>query len=775
MRNGSEKKLRSITGSLAVYSFLVLIFFAFSAVADEIIDDAKSKSYSALLAKTEKDLKKGVYDEKALPSVIKQLTPVKSDAVQCVLAEDVQLEKLKLDLASLGEATKGEAKEVRKKRAELKNEINKSEKRLANCRVLILRSEEILKELADYQQSLLAERLLAVGPDIKLLLQENWNKPALWWQSISSFVTKNSGLELLSLGKSAGLLMLMAVAFAIGILFKNKLIVRVRNKTAEATFSNHFTCNLIVVVSRYMPNVLVSFTAAIFFYVMTYGIRPVPFVSVVVYGLPIYFLLRMVVELFLNPEKDAELFDNFPVQDSRALARRLNVLFLLLFIGYLLFTTILALSFPEAVYLLAREIFAVIFVLNLIWAVWIISRIPNFEEMIGIRFGTSLVLVVILIIELLGYRNLTSYIVVGVIGSFLSLGVFLLLSRFTAELFEGLEKGKKRWQKNVRESLGVKKRKKLPELAWVKLIVIAGLWLTLLVVLLRLWGLSETGFAQLRAISLEGFTIGSLKVVPARVLLAVIVLTAMLAINSWFRTRLEQSWLSRTNIERGAREATATISGYIGVALAILISMSVAGVEFGNLAIIAGALSVGIGFGLQNIVNNFVSGLILLFERPIKTGDWIVVGNTEGFVKRISIRSTQIQTFDQADVIVPNSELISGQVTNWMLRDVRGRIRVPVGVAYGSDTKLVHDVLLGVAQENEFVVNDGSSPEPRVLFMDFGDSSLNFELRVFINSIDMKPAVTSELNFAIDAAFREHHIEIPFPQRDLHIKSGKID
>jgi len=199
----------------------------------------------------------------------------------------------------------------------------------------------------------------------------------------------------------------------------------------------------------------------------------------------------------------------------------------------------------------------------------------------------------------------------------------------------------------------------------------------------------------------------------------------------------------------------------------------VAGVEFTNLAIIAGALSVGIGFGLQNIVNNFVSGLILLVERPIRTGDWIMVGSTEGYVKKISIRSTQIQTFDRADVIVPNSELISGQVTNWMLSDPWGRVRVPVGVAYGSDTARVMEILLDVANKHPLVItNYPGVGQPRALFRAFGDSSLDFELRCFIRDVDKRLATISDLNLAIDAAFREAGIEIPFPQRDLHFRNG---
>jgi small-conductance mechanosensitive channel len=186
---------------------------------------------------------------------------------------------------------------------------------------------------------------------------------------------------------------------------------------------------------------------------------------------------------------------------------------------------------------------------------------------------------------------------------------------------------------------------------------------------------------------------------------------------------------------------------------------------------VAGALSVGIGFGLQNIVNNFVSGLILLFERPIRKGDWIVVGGTEGYVKEIQIRSTRIQTFDRSDVIVPNSELISNQVTNWVLTNKTGRAVIPVGVAYGTDTEKVRNILLAIVENCESVDKTGLVPKPLVLFRGFGDSCLDFELRVFLYNIDNRLSVISEINFAIDKAFREAGIVIPFPQRDLHVKS----
>ncbi|MFV9615008.1 MAG: mechanosensitive ion channel family protein, partial [Gammaproteobacteria bacterium] len=285
------------------------------------------------------------------------------------------------------------------------------------------------------------------------------------------------------------------------------------------------------------------------------------------------------------------------------------------------------------------------------------------------------------------------------------------------------------------------------------------------------WDYSGGVIEQVKNYIVNGFDIGDVRIVPSRVLWALLIFATIIILSSWIRSQLENNWLKMTSMGQGARDALVTIMGYILFIIAIMAGLSAAGFDFGNIAIIAGALSVGIGFGLQGIVNNFVSGLVLLFERPIRKGDWIEVGGTEGVVKDIQIRSTVIQTFDRSDVIVPNSELISSQVTNWVLSSQSGRAVIPVGVAYGTDTEKVRDILMAIAEENDDVVKTGYMPDPRVLFRAFGDSSLNFELRVFLYSVDNRLSVISDINFAIDKAFREQGIEIPFPQRDLHIKS----
>lgn len=348
-------------------------------------------------------------------------------------------------------------------------------------------------------------------------------------------------------------------------------------------------------------------------------------------------------------------------------------------------------------------------------------------------------------------------------------------SKVLAWFLAGLQSGQFAWAKWIRLRLGMDKGEQMHEASWIAVMLHITLWAALPLVVLSFWGLSDTSLSLASRFAWTGFGIGDkIRIVPGQVMLGILLFAALVIFTRWLAGRLEHKWLLRTPLEAYTRETVATLFGYVTFVLAGLAGLAYAGFDLSNLAIIAGALSLGIGFGLQQIVNNFVSGLILLFERPIRTGDYITVSGTEGYVRRVRIRSTEIETLDRMTVVVPNSELLTHHVQNWNLRDHYGRITNTVGVAYGSDIDLVKQLLLQVADEHPLVVSKGEAnvPGPTVFFQSFGDNSLNFDLKVFIRQIAQRFVVRSDLNFAIDRVFREHDITIAFPQRDVWFRNG---
>ena len=226
--------------------------------------------------------------------------------------------------------------------------------------------------------------------------------------------------------------------------------------------------------------------------------------------------------------------------------------------------------------------------------------------------------------------------------------------------------------------------------------------------------------------------------------------------------------LSRFKIDRGTKEAISSVVGYLIAGVGFLIVLTSAGIDLSSLTVVAGVLGVGIGFGLQNIASNFISGIAILFEQPLKVGDLVEVDGLRGIVEKISIRSTVVRTLDNVFVIVPNQKFIENNVVNWSYRDKKCRVHVPVGVAYGTDTTLVTEALLAASRRHPRVL---AQPTPKVWFKEFGDSSLNFELLVWVDDPPSIPQFKSDLNFSIENELHLRDINIPFPQRDLHLKN----
>ena len=238
------------------------------------------------------------------------------------------------------------------------------------------------------------------------------------------------------------------------------------------------------------------------------------------------------------------------------------------------------------------------------------------------------------------------------------------------------------------------------------------------------------------------------------------------------RRKLTMRLLKRTKIDAGLQYAIARISGYVIIVFGFYLALNAVGINLNSLAVVAGAIGIGIGFGLQNIIQNFISGIIILAERPIAIGDRVEVGGIAGTISKISLRSTEIVSNDNIATIVPNSNFIINPVTNWSHGDPKVRIRIPFGVAYGTDLEKLKRVAQEVADESPDALK---KPKAHLFFVGFGDSSLNFELGVWTVSMTQAPrTLISDINFGLERKLRENNIEVPFPQRDVYVRRGNL-
>lgn len=689
-----------------------------------------------------------------------------------------------------------ETPEISQRRKELTSQLINSEGRVKRADLIKAQAELLLKELTKASRTNLTRQLLQQGVSpialspwpaafeefFSLSITSFINAPAKWALDLS----EKTELRALLLPKI--LATILVAVFAL--LARNWLLRHYGRNSASTPLS--YTRRVVAGFAEGIANGLVPVLFILAIWLLVRNTHPLGIIfdtafTAVCRNLAIFFFAWGLISGVLTPKGGDWRITSLTERANLLLARRLK----LVMVVFISFQTIHQ-SFgwaplsPEF-----ESVFAFIFMLTLypvsaslmqgrLWET--VSATPG-ETLItdeGAKTPTlaekarrfiALALVALPITAGAGYPELSFFLARAVIFTGIIIGVYWLIHWLKSEAVSNLFDQQSRVGKHVCEKLGIGMAAADRVKFWVGLffdivlIFIAG------TILLPLWGFGTDETAIWISQLFRGIQIGSFTFSLLDVLVAVCLFAAILIVTRLLQRGMEKYFLPNITRDQGVRDALKTGVGYVGAIIAALIGITAIGIDLSNLAIVVGALSVGIGFGLQNVVNNFVSGLILLIERPIKQGDWVIIGGHEGFVKKVNVRSTEVETFQKASVIIPNADLIATPVINWTHKNIQGRVEVKVGVAYGSDVQKVREILLDKAHEHPAVMK---YPEPNVLFRDFGASSLDFELRCYLYDISNVLVVSSDLRYAIDAAFREHQIEIPFPQRVIHMAEPEI-
>lgn len=749
----------------------VLPQFEQPAASDQLFDSAAANKALHLIKTNAESEKITVQD---IQSELLTLNKFQQQAKKCADTSAKELDKLNQRLTEITTIAKPLQNAKNAALTEEQKYLNTKKedlsKQLSECRLFSLRAEEETTDLNNALRELLTTRLLYAHPNIFETLKhtskgidnslQKFDLQSLKDDSgLTFFENKNTPLLLLPL------FALLAIFYSRNRL-KKKIIPYIGNAT-EVSFSLHLKQALIAILSRYLPTFAAGIVLAVFFSTFTHSLITPSYLAFTSYAFLIYVFYLALIRFYFYPPAPAEGFTSLPKRAAKKLTRNLSQLGGLCFLTYVIYTFLNTQHIDHTLIDLFRSTLITLFAINFVLIVWaikdvpLINRQPTFFKFL-INFSLIAFLWFVLSTEYLGYHLLASYLLLSALITLFITFFTRLLNKVITHLFNRFKDAQK-----LRASFGLKRHERLVEMLWLRALLYTVLWLGFLIAMLKVWGLAQANFQTFVNYLLSGFDIGKLHIVPLRIVEGALFFIIFALFTRWLRAYIIRK--SAWELEDGSRESLASIIGYLGFAAAFILGALIAGVNFSGLALIAGALAVGIGFGLQNIVNNFVSGIILLIERPVKLGDRIVIGQTEGYVKKISIRSTRITTPQWSDVIVPNSELISQQVVNYMLHDMNFKVSTTVGIAYGSDTDLAKNVLLSVARTHPQVIADRKDVEPMVYFKHFGDSSLTFELICMIKDVNMRFEVISDLNFAIDKAFKEKGIDIAFPQQEIRI------
>ncbi len=712
-----------------------------------------------------------------------------SDQAKTALAEDTELlGPLRTQIDSLGappaEGQPAEAPDVAALRQELQDRLARIQGRNQTANLVLVRVDELKKRVSLEETGLLlrlAERSPSLfdrstwrqaGRSVSSLVQAIAIAPAAWWEAAQGTMRP---VRLVIMILAA--LLAAALVIPVRLWLLRRLSRPDLDELTPTTAERTARAAMVALAQVMLPCTGLGVLAATIYFTTPYSsFLAFLLVQLSLSGM-IFFAIWGLARAVLSPEDHR--WRILPVTEEGAQILSRRVLIVAIYVAIVGFVDWTA-AFGEAP---TSEFLAVERLLTnsggaalILWLLpgrfWSTHDRPAWELISVVIRGTiALCVISAAVMSLAGYSALADFLLDRLLATILGVGAAVLLRIALRELMAQTLPTEGRFHPRIDRWVRLSDAGARLTLFWGGLLIDLVVFGSAAYLLLNFYGFPTDLLNLWLEKLLTGIPIGTVTISLVDLILAIAVFVTGLLITGWIRRRLVLRFLPQTRMTIGARDAIASGVSYVGITIAMLVAIATIGLDLSNLALIASALSVGIGFGLRTVVENFVAGLLLLIERPIQSGDWVVAGDKEGTVKRISVRSTEIETFDRATVIVPNSELISQSVQNWTHKDTTVRVIISVGVAYGSDTEKVSQCLLACAEAHEKVLR---YPEPRVVFLAFGASSLDFQLRCFIPNANERLTVTSELNFAVDAAFREAGIEIAFPQLDLHVRDANL-
>jgi potassium efflux system protein len=701
-----------------------------------------------------------------------------------------RFEQARLRLEQLGAKPDAKAPpetpDVARERETREKSFSEADETLKIARATLLQAEQLQSSIGDLRRDRFAKALFAGGPSVL--------SPDVWGSTLSGLPSDARASQLIfgdwlsvftaALLSPRGSLVALAFLGAIGLyLARARYMPRLTARLAASEGSSslyHLHTALVRLIARTAPPALASWL--IYAALNTAGLLPPriqPVILAIVIGLALFAFVQALADALFAPGEPQRRLVSVMESTARTVVWMAGALAVVMGVGKVLEAWLQAIAAGLTLSILVRGIVAIVFALTLIAGLYRLRDNQEIEEeaclgpyvpVDGASLGPVRILgwivgLAVILAVLLGYVVLATFLTEQVLWLGILAAAFVLLIQLVELGIASQLTGEGRFALTLRAGIGLR----AATLQKIAVVLTGVLKIVLIVVTLMLalapWGLESADFLTSLRAAFFGFQVGGVTVSLSSIIVAILLFALGLAATRSLQGWLEGKFLPTTALDTGLRNSITTAAGYLGYAAAVTLAVSSLGFSLERLTLVASALSVGIGFGLQSVVSNFVSGLILLWERPIRVGDQVLVGDAEGIVKRINVRSTEIETFDRSTVVVPNSNLISGVVRNRVRSDRTGRVLISIAVPRTLDPTAVRAMLLEAGEAHGDVLK---KPPPNVLFRKIGTATMDFDLICVVGEVDIVGRVTSDLNYVIHKRLAE--MEVPPPGAELTVK-----